>query len=197
MQHTLTTSTGASSLIHTCVDPKPSCALQALQEDAWGPRRDFHSPDRQRRIAVQEGATALICTLLPAIEPLTYVTIRPRDRRPLGQTVVRTNTQRERTMLYTQRYLKEQLLTVLAGENSAQLLGCRCLMARLPCQAVFRCVLVRAATVQLGRAICASGCSRTHRQPTACTARNVVSMIVSKRCYTLQAATFRDAVQAP
>ena len=85
---------------------------------------------------MQEGATALICTLLPAIEPLTYVTIRPRDRRPLGQTVVRTNTQRERTMLYTQRYLKEQLLTVLAGENSAQLLGCCCLMARLPCQAV-------------------------------------------------------------
>ena len=95
----------------------PPSALQALQEDAWGPRRDFHSPDRQRRIAVQEGATALVCTLLPAIEPLTYVTIRPRDRRPLGQTVVRTNTQRERTMLYTERYLKEQLLTVLAGEK--------------------------------------------------------------------------------
>lgn len=121
------------------MDDLSSSALQALQEDAWGPRRDFHSPERQRRIAVQEGATALICTLLPAIEPLTYVTIRPRDRRPLGQTVVRTNTQRERTMLYTQRYLKEQLLTVLAGENSpwvTPLLGCCCLSSRLQCQAV-------------------------------------------------------------
>ena len=73
---------------------------------------------------MQEGATALVCTLLPAIEPLTYVTIRPRDRRPLGQTVVRTNAQRERTMLYTQRYLKEQLLTVLAGETSPRVHTC-------------------------------------------------------------------------
>lgn len=43
------------------------------------------------------------------------VTIVPREKFPLGQTVVKVNEQRERTNLFTRRYLEEQLLTVLAG----------------------------------------------------------------------------------
>jgi hypothetical protein len=47
--------------------------LQALEEERLGPRRDPYSDERQKRLAVQEAATALICTLMPAIEPVTLV----------------------------------------------------------------------------------------------------------------------------
>jgi hypothetical protein len=43
------------------------------------------------------------------------VTIVPREKYPLGQTVLLVNEQRERTQLFSRRYLEEQLLTVLAG----------------------------------------------------------------------------------
>lgn len=62
-----------------------------------------------------EAATALACTLLPAIEPVTLCTIVPREKNPLGQTVVKANEDRELTGLFTKRYLEEQLLTLLAG----------------------------------------------------------------------------------
>ena len=52
------------------------CA-QALEEERLGPRREPYSGERQKRLAVQEAATALICTLLPAIEPLTLVRHAP------------------------------------------------------------------------------------------------------------------------
>ena len=40
----------------------------------------------------------------------------PREKYPLGQTVLKVNEQRERTHMFTRRYLEEQLYTVLAGE---------------------------------------------------------------------------------
>lgn len=43
------------------------------------------------------------------------MTTVPREKYPLGQTVLKVNEQRERTRLFTRRYLEEQLLTVLAG----------------------------------------------------------------------------------
>ena len=43
------------------------------------------------------------------------VTIAPREKYPLGQTVLKVNEQRERTHMFTRRYLEEQLYTVLAG----------------------------------------------------------------------------------
>ena len=49
------------------------------------------------------------------------VTVVPREKYPLGQTVCKVNEQRERTRLFTRRYLEEQLLTVLAGARPAQL----------------------------------------------------------------------------
>lgn len=51
------------------------------------------------------------------------VTIVPREKYPLGQTVVKANEQRELTQLFTRRYLEEQLLTVLAGKNDLIYLG--------------------------------------------------------------------------
>ena len=66
-------------------------------------------------MAVQEAATALVCTMLPAIEPVVHVTIKPREKYPLGQTVLRVNEQRELTKQFTRQYLEEQLLTTLAG----------------------------------------------------------------------------------
>lgn len=88
---------------------------QALQADRLGPDKSPYSPARQKRLAVQEAATALVCTLLPAIEPVVHVTIKPREKHPLGQTVLRVNDQRELTKQFTRQYLEEQLLTTLAG----------------------------------------------------------------------------------
>ena len=89
--------------------------LQALQFDRLGPDRSPYSIGRQKRLAVQEAATALVCTMLPAIEPVVHVTIKPREKYPLGQTVLRVNEQRELTKQFTRQYLEEQLLTTLAG----------------------------------------------------------------------------------
>ena len=44
------------------------------------------------------------------------VTIAPREKYPLGHMVLKVNEQRERTHMFTRRYLEEQLHTVLAGE---------------------------------------------------------------------------------
>ena len=51
---------------------------------------------------------------------LQQVTIAPREKYPLGQTVLKVNEQRERTHMFTRRYLEEQLLTVLAGAHQTQ-----------------------------------------------------------------------------
>ena len=58
------------------------------------------------------------------------VTIVPREKFPLGQTVVQVNEQRENTRQFTRRYLEEQLITVLAGASLGILAGqCpRCFM---------------------------------------------------------------------
>ena len=56
--------------------------VQALEEERLGPRRPPYSDERNRRLAVQEGATALVCTLLPAVEPVTLVRARGRRLPP-------------------------------------------------------------------------------------------------------------------
>ena len=55
------------------------------------------------------------------------MTIKPREKYPLGQTVLRVNEQRELTKQFTRQYLEEQLLTALAGMRTAlQLLAVHC-----------------------------------------------------------------------
>ena len=89
--------------------------MKALENERLGPLRSRYSDKARHRLAVMEAATALLCTLLPSIEPVMSVTIQPREKFPLGQTVVKANEGRELTQAFTRRYLREQLLTVLAG----------------------------------------------------------------------------------
>jgi len=66
----------------------------------------------------------MVATLLPALERVVRVTTRPSEKAALGQTVLKVNENRELTQLFTKRYLREQLLMVLAGrEAEALLLG--------------------------------------------------------------------------
>ena len=92
-----------------------STSTQALNWERLGPERKPYSDRRRRRLAVQEAATAVAATLQPAVEPVMHVTIVPREKFPLGQTVLKVNEERELTHLFTRRYLEEQLLMVLAG----------------------------------------------------------------------------------
>lgn len=96
--------------------------MTALTWERLGPERPPYSGERQRRIAVQEAATALMCTLLPAIEPVVVCTIVPREKYPLGHTVVKINEQRELTRMFTRAYLEQQLLTTLAGRAAEELM---------------------------------------------------------------------------
>ncbi|GAB4816210.1 hypothetical protein N2152v2_003256 [Parachlorella kessleri] len=95
--------------------------LKALEQERLGPQRAPFSKAARRRVAIMEAATAIACTLLPAIEPVVQVTIVPREKYPLGQTVVKANEQRELTQLFTRRYLEEQLLTTLADRAAEEL----------------------------------------------------------------------------
>ena len=90
---------------------------QALDLERLGPIRRPYSDSRRRRMAVQEAATALVGTLLPSIEPVVNVSILPREKYPMGQTVLKVDEQRELNRQFTRRYLEEQLLVVLAGEG--------------------------------------------------------------------------------
>ena len=76
IQNPLTTS--ANMCAHDLVLARHTrAAAQALEEERLGPRREPYSGERQKRLAVQEAATALMCTLMPAIEPLTLVRHAP------------------------------------------------------------------------------------------------------------------------
>jgi len=91
---------------------------------------------------VQEAATALVCTILPAIEPVIHVTIKPREKYPLGQTVLRVNEQRELTKQFTRQYLEEQLRTALQlpdSDNALLTAYCCCMMCMQECL----CLLLR------------------------------------------------------
>ena len=94
--------------------------MQALENERLGPERSRYSDKARKRLAVMEAATSLLCTLLPSIEPVVQVTITPREKYPLGQTVVKANEGRELTQAFTKRYLEEQLLTVLAGRAAEE-----------------------------------------------------------------------------
>lgn len=99
----------------------------ALNYDRLGPSRPPYSDGRQKRLAVHEASTALVACLLPSIEPVVYVSIVPREKNPMGQTVLKVNEQRELTQQFTQRYLSEQLLMVtLSPASLPEYLYSRC-----------------------------------------------------------------------
>jgi len=94
---------------------------EALDLERLGPKRRQYGEVMRRRMAVQEAATGLVCTLLPAIEPVLSISIIPREQYPMGQTVLKVNEARELNRQFTRRYLEEQLLTVLAGRAAEEL----------------------------------------------------------------------------
>lgn len=96
--------------------------MAALESERLGPPRSNYNEPARKRLAYAEAATALTCTLLPSIEPVTVVTILPREKYPLGQTVVKANEGRELTQTFTKRYLEEQLITVLAGRAAEEVI---------------------------------------------------------------------------
>ena len=49
----------------------------------------FISPSRKHRFAVMEAAISMVATLLPAIEPVDFVTIMPSVKSPIGRTVLK------------------------------------------------------------------------------------------------------------
>lgn len=50
--------------------------VQALEDERLGPRKPgVQSPERRMRLAVQEAATSLACTLMPSIEPVVSVSL--------------------------------------------------------------------------------------------------------------------------
>lgn len=49
----------------------------------------FISPGRKQRFAVVESGYCLAAALLPAIEPIDYVTILPSIKSPVGRTVLK------------------------------------------------------------------------------------------------------------
>ena len=63
------------------VHPLSHAWRQALEEERLGPRREPYSDDRSMRLAVQEGATALVCSLMPAIEPVVLARACPAGLR--------------------------------------------------------------------------------------------------------------------
>lgn len=66
--------------------------LMAVEQAKYGKASDAHrfvGPARRRRLAVMEAGISLASTLLPAMEPIEYVTIAPSSRSPMGRTVLK------------------------------------------------------------------------------------------------------------
>ncbi|GFR46161.1 hypothetical protein Agub_g7689 [Astrephomene gubernaculifera] len=95
----------------------------AIEQAKYGRSVDQHrfvGAARRRRFAVMEAGISLAATLLPAIEPVEYVTIAPSTRSPLGRTVLEPHIGRYTTGVWTARYLREQLLVQLAGRGAEE-----------------------------------------------------------------------------
>eukprot|EP00775_Hariotina_reticulata_P010429 gene10429-10587_t len=81
----------------------------------------FVSPSRKQRFAVVEAGFCVAAALLPAIEPIDYVTILPSIKSPIGRTVLKPNVGRYTTGVWTRQYLEQQLRLVLAGRAAEEL----------------------------------------------------------------------------
>jgi len=63
-----------------------------LNKQSMHVTRRFVSPARKLRLAVMEASISLIATLLPALEPVDYVTVTPSAKSPIGRTVLKVRT---------------------------------------------------------------------------------------------------------
>ena len=65
---------------------------KAVEQSKYGRANDlqrFISPSRKHRFAVMEASISMVATLLPAIEPVDFVTILPSVKSPIGRTVLK------------------------------------------------------------------------------------------------------------
>ncbi len=66
--------------------------MKAIDQSKYGKSYEatrFMSPARRHRYAALEAGISLTATLLPAIEPIDFVTIVPSVKSPLGRTVLK------------------------------------------------------------------------------------------------------------
>ena len=84
--------------------------MAALEYERLGAPRAMESLEQRRRMAVQEGATALAASLLPSLEVVEECTVVPREKYPLGHTTLTADESRELTRQWTRRYLREQMV---------------------------------------------------------------------------------------
>lgn len=99
--------------------------VAAVEQSKYGKQYDVHrfvSPSRKRRLAVLEAGIATTATLLPAIEPIEYVTIIPSFKSSIGRTVLTPNVGRHTAGIWTRRYLCEQLQLALAGRAAEEII---------------------------------------------------------------------------
>jgi cell division protease FtsH len=89
--------------------------LAAVENDTLGPARPAASGARAARVALIEAAASLVITLTPGLEPVIFSTVVPRDRFPVGRTVISADPTREETGTVSRAYLEAQLTALLAG----------------------------------------------------------------------------------
>jgi ATP-dependent Zn protease len=71
--------------------------LAAVEQTKYGKVYEagrFMSPGRKRRFAVIEAGFCVAAALLPAIEPIDYVTLLPSIKSPVGRTVLQVRSRR-------------------------------------------------------------------------------------------------------
>jgi hypothetical protein len=84
----------------------------------------FISPARRRRLAVLEAGIAMAAALLPAIDPVDYVTALPSSKSPVGRTVLVPNVGRYTTGVWTVSVRVVDCECACGWSRSVQL--CRC-----------------------------------------------------------------------
>lgn len=98
--------------------------VAAVEQTKYGKTYEaskFVSPGRKQRFAVVEAGFCVAAALLPALEPIEYVTILPSIKSPVGRTVLKPNVGRYTTGVWTRQYLQQQLRMVLAGRAAEEL----------------------------------------------------------------------------
>jgi hypothetical protein len=68
--------------------------IAAVEQTKYGKTYEaskFVSPGRKQRFAVVEAGFCVAAALLPAIEPIDYVTILPSIKSPVGRTVLKVS----------------------------------------------------------------------------------------------------------
>ncbi len=89
--------------------------LFAVENDVLGPARPRATGARAERVARLEAASALVISLTPGLEPVVLTTVTPRDRFPLGRTIVASDPTRQETGTVSRAYLEAQLTALVAG----------------------------------------------------------------------------------